>query len=114
MPAIPRDITYRPTARDLAASAGHGKFRFYTSAGWLTPYAFACGYIMRRGTDESGAVLEALPHGAGYVVKGCGRWIRGEVTRPFHRLGEARAYFAELDHLAASEAARVAHFAEES
>ena len=109
MPRIPADMTYSPTYFDRVADAG--RFKFYTSAGWLTPYALSCGYVMRRGTDESGATLQALPSaGAGYVVHGTGRWIRLEATRTFHYLRDARRYFASLDHVALSESIRAAFF----
>lgn len=76
--------------------------KFITAGGWLTPYAFACGYVQRRGDDESGARIEQERAGDCYRVSGDGRWIRGEGTTYHKRLTEARAAFKAFDHIALS------------
>lgn len=107
---LPKDAA-RPSHADSNAAAG--KFRFYTKGGWLTPYALSCGYVQIRGnahaSNGSGARLELLPYGGGYVVKGDGRWIRGEATTVHATLEPARRAFASLDHEAIEERIAAEH-----
>jgi hypothetical protein len=62
--------------------------RYYTAAGWLTPYALACGYL----ESFAGWTLRA-DGGVFHVQRGP---YAGEdrVWESFDTLGEARAFFA--------------------
>ncbi len=84
--------------------------KFYTARGFLTRYALACGYVDRRGTDESGASLEQISDDL-LRVAGDGRWIREEATSYHTSLTEARRAFMALDHVSLSAQLRDAHLA---
>lgn len=67
--------------------------KFYTRAGWLTPYALACGYIERVEIDAFTSVQLWAEHGVYHVraVYGPGR-----TWETFPTLGEARRAFCAL------------------
>ncbi len=71
---------------------------YFTASGTLTPYAFACGYIERRG----GMVL-GKEHGT-YHVKGSHNGQR--VWESCGKLGEARAFFRRFPETADNRSTR--------
>lgn len=78
---------------------------FHTKAGWLTRYGLACGYIEKRGTDESYIVLEQISSNGTLGVQVSGKWYRGISSYTGPDLKTARRVFRKTDHKAMNEAA---------
>lgn len=77
-----------------------GRYKFHTKAGWLKPYALACGYVEKTVICDDVQVELYSPAGTGqYVVRADGP---ADVRRHmdnygaylwFERLTDARKYF---------------------
>ena len=90
-----------------------GARMFYTKRGFLTRYAFACGYVEIRGDRESCCRMELLSSGV-YRVYGGGRWIRGEGESFHESLVAARRAFMAFDHRTLTRSIAAKHGIEES
>lgn len=82
----------------VVVEANHAKFPlFYSKAGKLKPYAFACGYFEHEsvGNDPYVRISIKMEHGV-YHVRGISSLGEFEYVNAFSRLGDARHAFRNV------------------
>ncbi len=82
-----RQDTHNGGRKSFCYNCGQKGCVFYTKRGDLTPYAFRCGYIERRGS-----VTLERQSGGSYCVSGIDT-TGARVNNSFLRLRDARRYF---------------------